>query len=633
MDWTSPSNPTPKKSSKKPGKTAKAKKSRRPSTQKAAGTDKTLAEKIQSALTEPTNAWSVDFQKALGKLMWPKGVTAESTFLFSTLIQEQSDVLAQAGICSSQLGAIFPSSQHDSTTGQSDQLEQHAFLWLEKIEESPSAALGSIALAWQVAEHARQFDNEWLSKWVMAVLQTAQSSELDEEACILTRLVVRCELPLLMTVLGDSEITLAEASRAMDNLAEYLECAAEDPSTWIGGGATYLRAELASVLRCRILADAIGFRGWFAPQQKAIAELLIHASRWARPDGTQLLAADSTAPKAQAVWDALASQTRNPKKLSAAMILSGLAKGKRSDAKESVPAAKLPALTQYSESAACAVAQSDWRNKGCRLAIDYSKANMCIEALGPKGKTVLAGKWSLDFLLEGKQQPQTGDWQEVCWFSDEDVDYLELETQFGDGIRVQRQFALLRAERLLYLADAVLTEQESDLSLESSIPLGSTSKFAPANKTTEGFIESPAGKSLVLPLFLPEWRRQISINSSRDSFTSVGSSLVAKVHQKARCVYNPVLISLCSSHAKQPFTWRHLTVADELRIVRPEEAQAFRVQFGTDQLFVYRNLDKPVRRTALGFHTFDDFFIGRFDAEDGEMDTIVQVEATVASLA
>ena len=68
MDWTSPSNPTPKKSSKKAGKTAKAKKSRRPSTQKAAGTDKTLAEKIQSALTEPTNAWSVDFQKALGKL-------------------------------------------------------------------------------------------------------------------------------------------------------------------------------------------------------------------------------------------------------------------------------------------------------------------------------------------------------------------------------------------------------------------------------------------------------------------------------------------------------------------------------------------------------------------------------------
>ncbi|MEM7558208.1 MAG: hypothetical protein AAF394_03725 [Planctomycetota bacterium] len=632
MDWTSPS-PTKKKPSKKTGKAAKAKNRRQPGTQKAADADKTLTEKIQPALTEPANVWSDDFARTLEKLVWPKGVTAESTFLFSALIQEQAEVLAHTGVSSSKLATILPAIQDGSAEEQGGQLEQQAFQWLEKINESPSAALATIALAWQIVEHARQLDSEWLSKWTLAVLEMTQSSELDEESCILTRLAVRCELPLLMTVVTASQTSLAEAIQAMDNLAEYLECAAEDSSAWIHEGASYLRAELASVLRCRVLADAIGFRGLYAPQQKAIAELLIHASRWARPDGTQLLAADSTAPKAQAVWDALASQTRNPKKLSATMILSGLAQGKRSEAKESVPATKLPALTQYRESAACAVAQSDWRNKGCRLAIDYSKANMCIEALGPKGKTVLAGKWTLDFLLEGKQQSQTGNWQEVCWFSDQDVDYLELETQFGNGIRVQRQLALLRAERLLYLSDSVLAEKECELSLESRIPMGPASEFAPAEKTTEGFIESDAGKSLALPLFLPEWRRQVSIANSRDSFTSVGSSLVAKVHQNAKRFYNPVLISLCSSHAKQAFTWRHLTVADELRIVRPEEARAFRVQFGSDQLFVYRNLDKPVRRTALGFHTFDDFFIGRFDAEDGEMDTIVQVEATASSLA
>ena len=631
MDWTSPSL-TKKKPSKKTGKAAKAKNRRQPGTQESTGADKTLTEKFRSALTEPANVWSDDFARFLEKLAWPKGVTAESTFLFSALIQEQADVLAHTGVSSSKLAAILPAIPDGSVEEQGGQLEQQAFHWLERINESPSAALATTALAWQIAEHARQLDSEWFSMWILAVLEMTQSSELDEEACVLTRLIVRCELPLLMTVVTVSESSLAEANQAMDNLAEYLECAAEDSSAWIREGATYLRAELASVLRCRVLADAIGFRGWYAPQQKAIAELLIHASRWARPDGTQLLAAESTAPKAQAVWDALASQTRSPKKLSASMILSGLAKGKRSDAKESIPATKLPALTQYSESAACAVAQSDWRNKGCRLAIDYSKANMCIEALGPKGKTVLAGKWTLDLLLEGKQQSQTGDWQEVCWFSDEDVDYLELETQFGDGIRIQRQLALLRAERLLYLSDSVLAEKECDLSLESRIPMGPSSEFAPAEKTTEGFIESDAGRSLLLPLFLPEWRRQLSIADSRDSFTSAGSSLVAKVHQKSKRIYNPILISLCSSHAKQAFTWRHLTVADELRIVRPEEAQAFRVQFGTDQLFVYRNLGKAVRRTALGFHTLDDFFLGRFDAEDGEMDTIVQVEATASSL-
>ncbi len=632
MDWISPSYEPKKKMAKKTGKIAKAKNRRQPGTQKGAGMNKTLTEKIQSALTEPTDAWSTPFVGTLEKLAWPKGVTAESSFLFSALIQEQADVLALTGISSSKLATIFPAIQDGSAEEQGDQLEQQAFHWLGKINESPSAALATIALAWQIAEHAGEFRGEWRSKWILAALETTQSTKLDEEACMLTRLAIDCELPLLMTVATSNldRTSLTKASQAMDNLAEYFECASEDSSAWICYGATYLRANLGSILRCRVLADAIGFRGWYAPQQKAIAELLIHASRWARPDGTQLLAADSAAPKAQAVWDALASQTRNPKKLSAVMILSGLAKGKRSDAKESVPATKLPALTQYSEGAASVVAQSDWRNKGCRIAAEYSKAKMCIEALGPKGKTVLAGEWTVDFRIEGKQQSQTGDWQEVCWFSDEDVDYLELETQFGNGVRVQRQFALLRAERLLYLSDSVLAEKECDLSLESRIPMGSASEFAPAEKTTEGFIESDAGRSLLLPLFLPEWRRQVSISSSRDSFTSVGSSLLTKVRQTSKRVYNPILISLCSSHAKQAFTWRHLTVADELRIVRPEEAQAFRVQFGTDQLFVYRNLDKAVRRTALGFHTFDDFFIGRFDAEDGEMDTIVQVEATAS---
>ena len=45
----------------------------------------------------------------------------------------------------------------------------------------------------------------------------------------------------------------------------------------------------------------------------------------------------------------------------------------------------------------------------------------------------------------------------LCWVSDDDVDYLELEIEFGEGLRVQRHLLLARHDRFLLLADAVLS--------------------------------------------------------------------------------------------------------------------------------------------------------------------------------
>lgn len=67
-------------------------------------------------------------------------------------------------------------------------------------------------------------------------------------------------------------------------------------------------------------------------------------------------------------------------------------------------------------------------------------------------------------------------------------------------------------------------------------------------------------------------------------------------------------------------------MGDELRIVRHDEARAFRIQIGKDQWLVYCNLSKLVRRTALGLHTLADFYAARFDAQDGEFETLVEVE-------
>lgn len=638
MDWIDPKLAVATKAAPKRGKSRiKDKRGKRFQVTKAS---KPLKKQVTAALAQPMEVWSSAYDHALGKLKWPTGCTAEHSFLWSAVIQEQAEVLVRAGMSAQKLASIV--SEQDATTkrqqaeqlaevvGLMDQsLESLAFHWLESADAYPDSALAVAGMAWHLHEHAARPGNEWLVQWLQNCLESMANYEATADTSALGHLVMQCELPLLIGVAtsASKRTAVREANMAMDRLAELLEQSLDTPAPWLLHGATYLRSSLASVFRCRVLANSLGMRKWYPDQQKALESLLVHAARWCRPDGTQMLAAGNAAPRAKAMWRALVAQSKNSKKLSATLCLSGIGEGKRGEVRRTVSPARLPALSHYSPDACGASLQNDWRQRGCRLAIDFSDANICLEALGPKGESVLAGEWTAHVEVDGQAQLQLEEWEEVCWFSDDDCDYLELEARFGTRARVQRQAILLREERLLFLADALLCEQAHDLKLKSHIPLATDCKFQPAKKSTEGTLQGEAFNLLTLPLFLPEWRRALSQADNRNALTASDDDLLINAEGHARRLYTPMLISLCNSHAKQAFTWRQLTVADELRIVAADEAQAFRVQIGRDQWFFYRTLDKAVRRSALGMHLMSDFYSGRFDYETGELDEIIEVEA------
>jgi hypothetical protein len=601
---------------------------------------KPFSSQVAAALAQPLDVWSAAYGHALMRLKWPTGCTQESTWLWSAVIEEQAEVLVRAGLSATKLASIMaevaaagasPESVSrdnlSAVVGLMDQsLETIAYQWLDSADTSAAAALGVAALAWHLPEHAQRPASNWITQWLQDVVDRVAKYKADEDDAVLCHLVLQCEMPLLigLAAAGSKRTVQAEASRAMDNLALLLERGEDQPYPWLAHGATYLRAALASVLRSRVLADELGLRKFYPPQQKALSALLNHAARWSRSDGTAFLGASQPAPRSKAIWEALLAQTRRSKSLYAALRCVGIKTEQNRDISiSSLNKSQLPAISHYSDQAGCVSMQSDWRHKGSRFVLDFSDKDICIEALGPKGQPLLSGVWGVHVELNGQAELQLGEWEEVCWYTDKEVDYLEVEAKFGSNAKVQRQAILFREERLLVLADALLCPQPGPWSLRSQLPLAERVEFEPAQKTREGFLKLGDGmRCLAMPLHLPEWRRQSAVGR----FEQNGNQLYVSDETASGRAYAPVVLSLCNRHAKKPFTWRQLTVGEQLVAVPRDVAAAYRIQIGKQQWLIYRTLAAAARRTALGMHTFADFYAGRFDSE-GDLETLVEVEA------
>ncbi len=637
MDWIDPKHQTGEFDAPEPAAPTGAAPKRRPRR-------KSLASQLQAALAQPTRVWGEAFDQSLAQLKWKRGLSLESTFLFSAVSCEQAEVLVRAGVSAKKLSSIVSKADIDQAMTQSMQISQVVGLmdrpleaiatqWLDDSEAYASAALGVAALAWHLPFHAERPGNDWLTQWLQNLTDRIHGYKPDLEEAVLCHLIAQCEMPLLLSVATSASrrVAIPEATRAMDHLAEYLERGMDEPGPWLVHGASYLRAALASVVRCRVLANSLGLRKWYPPQARALVYLLKHAARWSRPSGTQMLAAKKLSPKYKAVWNALRDQSGRPKELMLACGYAGIGETSRKEllsvAKKSPKKKKpkkLPALTHYDADASTAVMRCDWKHKGGQVAIDFSEQAPKLEALGPKGKAVIDGNWSISVLRDGQAQIQLDDWQEVCWFSDEDADYLELEAKFGPKAKVQRQVLLLREQRVLLLSDSLLCQTNDQWQISSRIPLGEGTKVSSPKKTTEVLLGSGNSKCLVLPLYLPEWKRQLMDSAS---LTASDSELIATSSTLGSSrLYMPIAISLCPSHATDQFTWRRLTVGEDLRLVGADEAVAFRLQYGQEQLLLYRTLAASRRRTALGMHTMADFYAGTFDAETGEPSTLLEVE-------
>jgi len=388
-----------------------------------------------------------------------------------------------------------------------------------------------------------------------------------------------------------------------------------------------LRPLLACWTRCRALGGELEGGCWTKAAEDQYQWLVRQALRLARDDGSQVFSRGSAGAFHQEL-------------LAAALRLGGDADDRRiatlvlPGAKKHVPKrldeSALPAPASESEWASVAVLRPRWSRPVARLTVLYPHRECQVEL--SCGKDVLwSGPWGLDVRFDGRPAMPDSDWEQLCWVSDDEVDFLELEMQLGGGLRVQRQMLLARQDHFLLLADVVLGLEPGKIQYRGRLPLCPGISFQGVGQSREGLLVGSKRRALVLPLALPEWRADrrgtrlpgTRLRVGRLMQTSRGLEL--RQSARARRLYAPLFLDLDRRRMTRRVTWRQLTVAESLAIQPSEVAVGYRVAVGKRQWLIYRSLAERANRTLLGHNLSTELLAARFH-RSGKVEPLLEIE-------
>lgn len=284
----------------------------------------------------------------------------------------------------------------------------------------------------------------------------------------------------------------------------------------------------------------------------------------------------------------------------------------------------LPDPSNNSEWSGLALLATGWSKTAPRLALAYAQHPMEVE-LSAGREVIWRGAWQFELTCDGRPVSYIDDdeWEEQCWQSDEDCDYLELALELEGGLRLERQLLLGRDDAVLYLADYVLAEGEREREFEyrMHLPLAESVRFEGEKETRDGLLVGTKSLAAVIPPALTEWRS----DPRGGELSSDGRRLTLTRQHRGRRFCCPLFLDFKPRRLAKERTWRQLTVAEMLDVLSPDVAVGYRLQSGKDQWLVYRSLGPAANRTLLGYNISSEFCAGRF-LRTGEVDELIEIE-------
>ena len=276
------------------------------------------------------------------------------------------------------------------------------------------------------------------------------------------------------------------------------------------------------------------------------------------------------------------------------------------------------------------VMQSDWARVGClrsdwspeadRLVVAHHEALPQIE-LAACGRSLISGTWEMKLQIAGEPVALGDEWSCVCWNSDEDADYLELQMPLDDGLRLERQLLLSRTGHFAVLAEIVAGAGSERVDSCSRLPLVAGVGAEADVATRECRLAGNGLRARCFPLALPQDRVQGTAGA-----LEAHSNLLELRQAAVGGLYAPLVIDWHPGRRRVEAQWRTLTVSEDGRTLKSDEAAGHRLRLGRHQLLVYRSLVRSdEHRAVLGHHTLHETVIGQFDGK-GDVTPILMVE-------
>ena len=223
----------------------------------------------------------------------------------------------------------------------------------------------------------------------------------------------------------------------------------------------FFTALVASWTRCRLLAAAVGSLSaksalgpcWDDDAEQEFFPAVREALRLTRLDGTPVLSAEgesaAAVPQTANGWltgiaAGLAVSGDKDFRRTIAAIAAGRRAKKKRDGQSKRPSKSLPDAAFHSEWAALAMLQTDWSAGADSARRRLQRQRQFASNWNRIAASCSAAHWGLEVRADGELIEPRDAWSEVCWLSDADCDYLELEIELGRSRRVQRQILLSR---------------------------------------------------------------------------------------------------------------------------------------------------------------------------------------------
>ncbi len=500
--------------------------------------------------------------------------------------------------------------------------------WLEGSRALPQTvdfAIECLAVTHLLPLVAHGISEELWWELVDALWQVARSAadwradaELPAELSLAQQLLA-AELPLTLAYsLPEIRPVYKLRTAARDALSEGLLELLNGDGLMRGSYLGHLRPLLACWTRCRAIGASFKKNCWSKKAEEQFQCLTTHALSLSSAAGTPMLAQSNSKDWTPDFLQNVLRFGGNTADFTAARKIFGKKLTRTLTGKQG---RRVPETSNHCEWAGLATMRTEWQRDAPTLAIDFSTPTLRLE-VWTGTQRLISGAWSWKTSIDGKQLEPIGSWEETCWFSDADVDYLELSIDLTGGARLERQILLARNEMFLLLADYILGTTEGEILHRYRLPMDSAVEFLAEKETREGLLMAKQPVARILPLALPEWRAdprvgELSVNKDQ---------LQLRQQRQGRNLASPMLIDLKKSRATKPCTWRQLTIAQSLEIQPLDVAVGYRAQCGKQQWLIYRSLDKPANRTLLGQNLSLECLVAKFLAPSGEIDELLEVE-------